>query len=151
MNVKKKNNRRTLSEGNENSFPELLKNSSIGAGIGLIAAVLFLFIGTGVCYVSNDPTALITPVGVAVLYLSAFIGGMIAKRLNKTSALFCGGICGCLLTVFFWFLTLFFNHTDSDIFSFPLSLVLRGLTILVSILGAVIGTGRKKVSKRRRH
>ncbi len=126
------------------SLSSLLGSCGIGFAAALICAALLLLLCAALCCRSADPQKLILPLGLGTLYLSAFLGGMIAVRRYGSSALLCGTLCGALLLVFFWILSAFFQKDSA--FSIPLSLILRLLTALFPILGGFCGL--KRTAKR---
>ncbi len=144
MNRTKKRSKRASPPAN--GVGAMLKHVVIGTGTALLVAALLSLLGAALCLLSDDPAALTLPVGLIALYLAAAMGGMITARLHKENALLCGLLCGGLITVFFWFLTIFFPHA-SPVLSFPLTLFFRFLTIGSSVLGSTIGL-KKQHSRR---
>ncbi len=127
----------------------LLLHSGLGTLAALVMGFVFALIGGAICAASEDPLSRILPVALISLYLSAFLGGWITRRLHKKASLLSGLLCGILLSVWFLLLSLFFP--DSQPFSFPLGLFLRFLILFFSILGGYLGATRpKKTSPRRR-
>ena len=128
---------------------ELIKNGSIGAGAALLFATVFLFLGTALCLSAKDPNSMIAPVGYLSSWLAALLGGILAVRLNRGGALPCGAVCGALFVLFFWVLSLFYDR-DTATLPFGLSLVFRLITVLSSVLGALIGSKRRTSPRRRK-
>lgn len=149
MNRNNKSKHRATSS-DSGGIGNLIKHSCIGAAASVALAGLFCVLGAALCLLSNDPRALTFPIALGGLYIAAFGGGRIAARLHKSAVLWCGLISGGLLAVFFWFLTLFFPRGEAST-AFPVGLFLRMLTILFSILGAVIPFAPKKVRHRKRN
>jgi len=129
-------------------FSVLLKNAAIGTGTSLLCGIALIFLGTVLAWRSNDPTTMVLPLGLGILYLCALIGGIVTIRLHGEKALLCGALCGALLFVLFWVISLFFKGDAS--FSAPLSLLLRFLTVFFSIIGAFLGQKRTKRSPHRK-
>ena len=148
MNRNNKNKRRAASS-ESGEFYGLIKHSAIGAAASAALAGLFCVLGAALCLLSDDPRVLTFPIALGGLYVSAFLGGRIASRLNKNAVLWCGLICGGMLAVFFWFLTIFFPRGEANT-AFPFSLLLRLLTIGCSILGALIPLASKKTHRHKR-
>lgn len=123
-------------------FSTLLRHAAIGTGISLLCGVLLILVGSIVAWRSEDPLTMILPFGLGTLYLSALLGGIVTIRLHGEKALLCGTLCGLLLFVLFWIISLFFQGEAS--FSVPLSLLLRILSIVFSIIGAFLGQKRVK-------
>ena len=131
------------------SLTGILQSAAIGVGASLLCAAVLLLIGALICHRSQDPNQMTLPLGLSVLYLSALLGGIVTVRHRGGSALLCGSICGVLLLILFWIISVFFQGTDA--FSLPLSLLLRSLTAFFSILGAYLGlrrTGKRLHRKR---
>ena len=126
------------------SISKLFQNAAVGVGVALLCSILMLLIGAMICQRSEDPQAIILPWGLGALYLSALIGGTVSVRRNGGAALLCGALCGAILMIFFWFLSIFFQGNNA--FSLPISLLLRTMTALFSIFGALIF--RKRPSRR---
>ena len=142
MNYKTRNDSRKKRRMSENTdlFSVLCKNAALGTATSLLCALTLMLIGALLCLRSNDPLKLILPIGLGTLYLSALIGGIVTVRKHGKKALLCGGLCGLFLFVFFFGTSLFFRGEGS--FSFLVTLLLRLLTILFSILGAFLGQKR---------
>lgn len=129
------------------SFSQLLLHAAIGMGAALLCATAMLLLGAILCARSSDPTQMTLPWGLGTLYLSALLGGLITARQHGSSALLCGTVCGLLLLVFFWIVSIFFSESDN--FSLALSLVLRLLTAIFSMFGAFLGVKRTRKRPRR--
>ncbi len=138
----------SAAEAGLGSVPGLLKSSAIGAGCGLLFSLLLALIGAVICICSSDPHALIVPVGLIALYFSALLGGWIAIRHHKSAPLPCGVICGAMMLLLFLLVSLFFDKTKSNGFSFGISLLLRALLPFFSLLGARMGMKRRNGSRR---
>lgn len=145
MNRTNKGKRRTASS-ERNGLGELIRHSAIGAAIAVALCGAFCVLGGALCLLSDDPRTLTLPIALIGLYVSAFLGGRIAARLHKGAVLWCGLISGGLLAVLFWFLTLFFPHGEANTV-FPISLLLRIGTVVVSMLGSILPFS----AKRKRH
>ncbi|MBO5938912.1 MAG: TIGR04086 family membrane protein [Clostridia bacterium] len=130
------------------SLSKIFQSATIGVGASLLCAAVLLLVGALICQRSQDPNKMTLPLGLVSLYLSALLGGIVAVRHRGSSALLCGAVCGILLLVFFWIVSIFFG--DSDAFSLPLSLFLRCFTAFFSILGAYLGLKRSKRSPHRK-
>ena len=134
---------------NTDLFSVLCKNAAIGTAISLLCAVALMLVGSLVCLRSDDPLKLILPIGLGTLYLSALAGGIVTVRRHGKKALLCGALCGLFLFVFFLGISLFFRGEGA--FSFLVTLLLRLLTILFSILGAFLGQKRTTRRPHRKH
>ena len=131
------------------SLSLLIKNSAVGAACGILAAFLFLLCGAFLCLASSDPHSLITPIGLGGLYGSAFLGGIVTIRRHKSAPLPCGALCGVLILCFLLLLTLLPAVKEVS-FSLGISLLLRTLIPVFSIMGAKIGLRQKAKHRRKR-
>ena len=145
---KRKKTHGTSGSDTQNSFSQIFISAFWGTAIGVICALILSVVGTFLCYSSNDPDAIITPVAFAALYLSSMIAGFAAVRKNRSAALLCGGLSGTLMMLLFLFCSIFLNDSELSSFKFPLSLLLRSFMIAAAILGGYIGLGRKNTSHR---
>jgi putative membrane protein (TIGR04086 family) len=69
---------------------ELLKYSMIGSAISIICLVIFSLIAAFVISKSDLPHRLITPISIAIIGVSAFIGSLIAGRMLHKKGLVLG-------------------------------------------------------------
>ena len=144
------NRKKTASSSSTRGLPLLLRHAAIGAGVGLGIACLLCPLGAWLCLLAPDPASLTLPAGILLLLLCATAGGFCSARLHGSRRLLCGVLCGSLMAVLLWILTLFLGEPAHGIPFFP-ALLLRILTVGVSALGAMIPVeGRKKRRRRRR-
>ena len=67
-----------------------LRCSFIGAVVGSASLIILAFLLSYLLYMTDDPGRYVTPTAFFALYISAFIGGSFATKLNRTSPLLCG-------------------------------------------------------------
>ena len=108
--------------------------------LGGAAAAVLLLIGSAVCFMQADPTALIRPTALCALYLSAAICGFYLGRASG-QALFYGAAAGgayCLL------LTVLSLIPASEAEGYPLgaSVLLHAAVIAAALAGAWLGRRR---------
>ena len=113
----------------------------------IISLILSVAISTALLFYT-DPTSLVFPLSLAVLYLSSFFAGFLCMRRVGEGALICGIISGAILVLFYMFLSLLFPAESSSHHTIPLSFVLRALIVLFSVFGAY--AARHKTSKKRK-
>lgn len=144
--------RRSPRAGNpsERSFLPLFKESALGASASLLIAASLLFLGAAICLATADPNRLILPVGIVILLSSSFLGGWISSARSHTQALLHGLLCGGILFLVYWLLSLVLPSSPTDEFSGGISLSLRFLTVAISILGAFLGAKSAPRRGRRR-
>ena len=123
--------------------------------ISLLTALLSLAVLSLAAYFTEDPAALLLPMGLTAAAITAFTGGFAAVRLHGKSALLCGLSNGCAMLTIMLVLSLFFGNAASA--HSPLtSVLLHAGYLLLTLLGAVValpravGKPRGKHSARRR-
>ena len=128
----------------------IIKNAAIGL-IGFVVCGLTLV--TAACaaaYAGSDPSALIVPLGLAVLLLSSFAGGFITVKLTRSAPMLCGMIFGAMAAVIMLALALCFPAASSSHYTFMQGLLMHGFALLFSILGALTGNYKRKPDPRKR-
>ena len=120
---------------------------------GLIASVfclaILLFPISAIVYASADPNHYVIPASLLILYVSSLVGGFSAAKLNRGSALLCGILTGLLYLAILIPCSLLIDPTLSSDPGVALSLGLKGILLVVSVLGALIGVTNKKKRKRK--
>lgn len=142
---------RREAEAEERSLlQDALRGGALGTAGFLCAGGLLLSAGALLASFSKDPTALIAPLALAALLLSAFLGGWITSRRVGESPLLCGVIEGGMITLCTIALALILRPLPSSALLFWQSALLHGATVFFSILGAMAGgVKRKRTTKRR--
>ena len=142
---------RVSSSNTQKASPALLlKHAAMGAGIALAVSAVLLLPATAICYGAADPNRFTSLAGILLTYLAALIGGLVSVRLHHGAPIPCGLLCGGLLAVFFLFLTVFWEPDSNGGLSVPLSLLMRTLIPVVSLLGARLGAKSKSTRRRSR-
>ena len=126
-----------------------LRCSAIGALVAVASLLILAFLMSYVLYMTDDPGRYVAPTAYCVLYISSFIGGYFAVKLNRVSALLCGITIGAVLAVLTFLLSLTLNHTLSSDYGIVGSLTLRMAIIVCAVIGAYIGTIKKENNKKR--
>ena len=129
----------------------MLSSAMFGAltSLALLIALLALFSLIGLA--SNNPHSLLSPFSFFSIYASAFLGGFISAKKNKgPDIIYCGALCGCMVTVLLslvlWIFALALNVTSE-----PISWLYRGLMILASTVGSLLAASKsQKMPKRKR-
>ena len=151
---RKKRNHSHKSEVDSSGFSSVSRPAFKGFLITLLCIAVLSLLCSVFCLYSKDPSSITLPVGIAVLYVSSFVGGLCSARANSddngyalASGVFCGffifvvsGIFACVISSF--------NVEKSGI-SVSLSLLLRALCVFTAFFGAYIGTRKKKRRIRR--
>lgn len=124
------------------------------SGILISVAVILLLsiIVSAIIYQTDDPAIYVAPAAYSVLYVSALMGGFMAARFNKKSALLCGLIVGCGLILLTFIISLTIPKELSTDYGIIENISLRLAIIVCSIIGAFIGVSdRSTVKKRKNH
>ena len=130
---------------------DLIKNSVKGFLVSMALSVVLLMVCGYVCYTRQDPAALFKPLGVAVLYISAFAGGFAAARFNKADGMIVGLFTGIMLMGFVIILSLFIRENGEG--SGIVRWLLYAFVAIVCALGGRFGIPsvkkrRKRIAKR---
>ena len=118
--------------------------------IALATSFLLTLILSAVTVKLSDPTALLTPLSLAALYLSAFVGGFFSLRDKGDSPLTLGASAGVLFMILQKLVSLFLPSELGSNHKFLTSALLHILIILFSCLGAYAALKMKKSKKRKR-
>lgn len=124
--------------------------SALGAAASLVCGILLGLVMALVLYRTADPARYVTPAALSVLYVSALLGGTIAYRANKRSALLCGAISGAILLAIMLLVSLPFGIGSSD-HGIISALTLRALVIAASVVGAFMGAIEPSKKKRKNY
>ena len=125
---------------------------AFGVGAGLLSLCALLLIFSALCLMSNNPHAMIAPLSLTAIYVSAFIAGLLcAKRNGSSSVLICGlleGICFCALL---WFIFFAVGLSGSEGENLKNAFIWRLLMIPVSVLGALCTLKHPSPKRRKKY
>lgn len=107
--------------------------ATLGTGLALITAA------TAIAYANPDPTAILPFLASAVLLISSFAGGFVSEKIAKESPLLCGVVTGSLTALLSLAISLILFTLPSSNLAFWQSLLLHGVALGFSILGAFAG------------
>ena len=127
-------------------FPSTLRGYLVSLAILAAMTLVFSF----VVYSLADPNRYILPVSFCILYISSLLGGFFSAKFNRGSALLCGLLNGAMLLATIFLVSLCFGGVHSADRSLGLSVGLRGIALLLSVLGAMIATHKRPPKKRKR-
>ena len=146
----KRTDHRGLTGSIKASAPQSILSSSLrGLAAALVLGLVLLIVISAIVYSTDDPTRFVMPAALTVLYISSFLGGLIAAKINRGSALLCGGLTSLMLLSLLFVASLCVSPSLSADFGIPMSLGLRGIAMAVSLIGAFLGAGEKKSKKRK--
>ena len=77
-------------------------STAIGAGIGMLASAMLIFMMAAVLAVGNIPAMMISPVTVILLAFGGFCGGFAGAKLSGEKGLLCGAISGAAFFLITW-------------------------------------------------
>ena len=117
-----------------------------GAGVGIAATVALLVFCSMICLFSRDPNKTIAPMAFISLVVVYFITGFSSAK-RKCAAIPCGVLSGGIITVIFFVISFFVEKNLSSGYSLIIELMIRLSLVVVSIIGALLGTN-SKVRKR---
>lgn len=126
----------------------ILPSSLRGLAAALVCGVILLFVAAAIVYSTNDPNRYVVPTALTVLYISCFVGGFVATKCNQGAALICGGLTAMLLLILLFVASLPLSPSLSAEHSIPLSVGLRGIAVVFSLMGALAGSKEKKKSRK---
>ena len=125
-------------------------HGSLSGLLSFIAAGLMLIsCAAAVAFTRADPDALITPLALVALLLSAFAGGFTTVRRTGSAPMLCGILCGGVITVFSMIVALLLRGVTGSGYELWQAVILHGATVLFSILGSFAGNAKKKVDPRK--
>ena len=136
--------------GNSPLIYKIFLSSLRASLIAFAISVLLALIMSAVTVKTADPTALLTLLSIASLYLSSFAGGFFSIRDKSDPTLLCGAFSGALFMLFYKFTALFLPSELGSGRKFLVSALLHILIILFSSLGAYAAAKVKKSKKRKR-
>ena len=125
-------------------FLTVLKNSAIGLACAMLSGILLVSASCAVAYANPDPGALMLPLALASLMISMFVGGFVCSKMTKDAPLFCGVICGGIITFGMMLISLCFTKTPSSGYGFLMSAALHAFAIVFCVLGAFAGNYKRK-------
>lgn len=114
--IARQNTRRKNSEQAEaggSSLTSVLLSSLFSLPLTLGIGLVLLLVITGIVLSTEDPDRMMTPMAMAVLGVSALLGGIIAARRCGSRPLLCGLCAGLLFTLLLWVLTFLTDRTDA--------------------------------------
>lgn len=126
----------------------LIKSCGIGLLFGISSAFILSLIASIICIGRKDPASLTPYFSIVILGISAFIGGAVSSKLCKTSSILAALITGGAEMLIFYLISFIIPTTESASNTFIISLVVRGIVLLLSALGGSLG--ERKISHKTR-
>ena len=142
--AKKRSHRESAS-----TTPNLMRDVGKGILISMGIALLCNLAATTIAYFTPDPVTLARPLGLAAAAITALLGGLITTRIHRHAALLCGLANGCAMITVLLLLSFCVKPLASG-YSLGVTLVLHIAYLVLSLVGAFLGTYRKPKSTAKR-
>ena len=119
----------------EKSLKKLAVSTAIGAGIGMIASSMLIFLMAAALAIGDIPAMLISPAAVIMLAFGGFCGGFSGARLSGEMGFLCGAISGLIFFLAAWVAGGIFETGG-----FGTAAIIKAVMIIIaSSLGGIIG------------
>ena len=119
---------------------QLLKDSGIGALIGLILCIIFSLVAAFVVSSADLPHRSVMPISIGIIGISSFIGSIISGKIHKRQGLVIGALTGAIMLAVI--LAAGFFVPDESAAS---TMLLKALvTLAPSLVGSVIGVNLRR-------
>ena len=154
--TKKSRHARRSSDENGAGFGKIAKHALIGSATSCLCALCLSFLASSLCMLFRDPASAVTPLGIAVCYVSASAGGFLCGGRLKSelgASLLGGFLCGVSFSVILGILSVIFKVPTSAYSSnmpTALSVVLRLLCVPCAVLGSYLKTEKSSKKRKRR-
>ncbi|MBR2040759.1 MAG: TIGR04086 family membrane protein [Oscillospiraceae bacterium] len=110
-------------------------SASVGSGIGILIAALFIFAMAAVLAIGDIPAMLISPATVVILAFGGFCGGFCSAGFSHEKGLFCGAFSGI---IFFGIIWIFGGLSGTGAFGIGAA-IKAAMIFISSSLGGIIG------------
>ena len=149
----KKTNRKkksTSHASSQNAVDKLISSSILGLALSVGISIALLLIGSLIAISTNDPLALVDPIGYVSLFLASFLGGFACSKLNKQSPYLTGTVCGGAFVLLSMLISFSLPHTLSSGIDIWLRLALHVLSLALFPVGAIFGIKASRPKRRRK-
>ncbi len=120
------------------SSSNILSASVFGVLVGLIITVALLIVFCLVCLNSKNPDSLISPLALTINAVAYFAAGFAASK-KRSAPLPCGALSGAILCAVFFVISLALKDLHSAFSAPSIAILLRLVSVFISIIGALIG------------
>ncbi|MBQ8818689.1 MAG: TIGR04086 family membrane protein [Clostridia bacterium] len=144
----KKSSKQSARKKSSSQNYSIASASIFGACAGAFLTVISVIICSVICLFSENPDKLISPLAFTSVIIIYFFSGFLASK-KKSAAIPCGLLCGVILTLIFFIISLFITETYSSGSSLIVGLLIRISFVAVSIIGALLGTNTANKKRRR--
>ena len=122
----------------------------LGLAAFAVSSVLTAIVASVIAYATPDPGKYVFPLGLAALYLSAGVGGFVARKRNGGLSLLTGALCGLAEAAAALLLSLLIPTSASAGLSSAAIFCTRIPIVGLSVLGAYLASAERKKKHRRR-
>lgn len=152
MKSKKTNHNHKSAPSHETTLDRTLKASFWGLLITVGISLALMLSGTGIAFMTDDPTAFVDPIGYVALFTSAFFGGFACCKLNRSSSYLTSALTGAYFVILSMLLSFAIPHEFSSKMDIFLRLGLHMLTFVTFLVGCFASqkAGEPKKRKKRR-
>jgi putative membrane protein (TIGR04086 family) len=116
-----------------------LKSGLFGVGATFCTGLVLITTATAIAYANPDPSFLSPILALAALMISSFVGGFVSTKISKESPLLCGAVTGSMTALISLALSLMLFFLPTSNLVFWQSLLLHGIALGFSVLGAFAG------------
>lgn len=146
--MQKKHRTKSKTLGNPKNAPilQIVTSAAFGTGIGLAVFAVVITVSCALSMLTKNPHALVFPLSLISIYISAFISGFVTLRRNgREKAMICGIASGICFTLILGILLVPFNSKDAV----SVNMIYKLINIPVATVGAFCAL-RKKAKKRKK-
>lgn len=122
----------------EHSARRMVQTATVGIGIGVLMAVVWLLLAAVLMTWVDLPPAAISPISIAALGLGALAAGYVAARRIGKNGLLLGAVCGLGL----FLITLIAGLASFGSVQTGFALFKLAVSVLCGAIGGVLGVGR---------
>lgn len=132
--------------------PSPVRATGLGLAATAITSVLTLLFFSMIIYTTPDPGSIVLPGGLAALYVSSFVGGLISALNDRNEPMLCGLLNGVFTFVALILLALVLPIQRVSSLGFWASAGLHLIAVLFSLLGAYAANSliRSRTQRKRR-
>lgn len=135
------------------SFFDIFLPALKGFAVSVAVSSVLLFSAAALLCGSGDPDSLMRPVGIAILYIAAGVGGVLSAVLSHeygAGAAVVGAVSGVILLVFVTLFSFLPTEAPKNVIPAGMSIALHAMIPAVSAGTATIFRRKKKRRRRRR-
>lgn len=128
---------------------KLIKNCFMGVAVAFVVSAVLLFLMTAILSGMSDPESGADIAALAILCIASLSCGFTAVKLNGGEALLCGLITALILNVGLFLVRLCFCGDIPSAYYTGIRLLIRAVTVFLSVLGGHIAQYKRQRRRRR--